>query len=453
MKVGMKIIFVFLIMFATVTQKSYSQRLVDTLIEVSIENYVADATNKLFKFDIYLIRTSNAWHLWQNATFQMEFLTKDAIPVNYEDFDVEIDISQTEILTTYTGTPVYQIMAKVLINEQIPAHSRVKMLVMGPEDLIDAKVFAEYSKLKLCTVILRAENDDAELPRRIVWKEPSDYYQAIAYKFVESVNALPEYVIVANESDNIDMAWTTNYVENFLPPPALRLQFFDVEYTGNLNVVCRYATVAEYNNAGFVLKRGVIGDTLSAAGYEALPDSIFNVVVGDFRDPDFTDRMQGMGNSYYGKIYDPIPDIIEHRMVNYVYRLYSENLDEVGLRKVATRNLITPNAVISRASAYPNPTQKVAFVEYTVEDDVYLTCIVYDQNGRKVRNLGDLINGLLDMTYVSAGTYTVVFEAPELASQGMYDVMFIAYPINDRHVEISKANVKIQLVKGYQAAE
>ena len=448
MKLTLKLAFVSL-MLLTVNQKSYSANSIrDTLIHVSIENFEADPQNNLARFDVYLIRKSEVWHLWENATFQMEFLRNGGVPIDYEDYEIEVDISRSEIVTTYTGASIYQVGANILNDADNSANSRVMLIVLGPEDPVDSKVFAESSRLKLCTVILRGKNNNVPLATSFIWKEPFDHYQAIAYKYISEVNTVPDYVIVANENDHVEIIWKTVGIEP-LPPPETQLRYFEVEYTGNLNTVCRYATMSEYKNAGFIIKRAIYNDTLTAEGYETLPDSIFTVTVGDYRNPVFTSRMQGLGKSLFGKEYDPIPDEIDYRMVNYIYRLYSQNTDEDELLKVATRNLITPNAVIFGATASPNPCRDISYIKYEILDDIYLTCEVYDQNGKKIKNLADDKNGLLDMTYVSKGTYTAVFDAPDLASQGFYNVLFIAYPINDKNVELSTANVKIQLIRGY----
>ena len=445
-----------LILLITVGQKSFaSGDFRDTLIQISIENFTIDTGAQTVKFDIHLVRISEMWHLWENATFQFEYINGSGTPIiNYDDFEATVDLSQSEIVTILTGQPVYEVLAKSLNDAANPINSRVILRVIGPQNPIDAKVFAEYSKLKLCTVILTAKNSNVvSLPREIAWKEPFHYYQAIAYKFIDEVNTVPNYVVVANESDHIEMLWET-IRDTALPQFPTQIRYFEVEYTGNFNVVCRYSTMAEYNNAGFIIKRGFISDTLTAEGYEELPDSIFTVTVGDFRDPKFTARMQGLGNNRFGKEYDPLPDTIEWRVVNYVYRLFNENIDEEGvLHKLATRNLITPNAVIWAATAYPNPTRDISHIKYELNDDVYLTVEVYDQNGKKVKTLSDDKNGLLDMTYVRRGEHIATFDATDLASQGFYNVQFIAYPINDKSVELSTAHVKVQLIRGHEAAQ
>jgi hypothetical protein len=429
---------------------------------VSLENQLVDGERKEFRFDIYLFRISSMWHLWENATFQMIFKTMAGSEIDYSKFDIEIDASASEVVTIKNGSPAYSFYAKVLYDAQRPEMNRVKLVVLGPEEAIYSKLFEDNLKLKLCTIILKAKDmtvQEDQLPVEMAWKEfkgDKIYFQATAYTYVDSINTTPEYTIVKNNDDHIEIGWETKYYINPLPNPIMDLAEFEVEYTGNLHTVCRYSTKSEIDNAGFVIKRGettsFCKDSSKEARdeyYNALPDSIFTNVVGDYRLPEFASRMKGQIFSHTGKKYIPIPDTVEYRVVNYVYRLYHERSSEPGLIKLATRNMIAPNGVIVAATATPNPCSGHSIIEYIVDDDVFLTCEVFDQNGASIKKLSDDVNGLLDMKYVPKGIYYAVFDAPDLAAQGLYDVNFIAYPVNDKSVEISKANVKIQLIRGY----
>lgn len=458
------------LLFISISYMSYSQDLIklDTAITVSLENQRTNGRDKEFTFDIYLLRSSSIWHLWENATFQMVFFTdaSNTTEINYANFDVFVDASASEVITIRNGSPAYTFHAKVLYDAKRPDMSRVKLMVLGPEEAIYSRLFEDNVKLKLCSVTLKANNTTVgqeDLPVSLDWKSHKGdpiYFQAAAYTHIDSVNTTPpEYVIVANNEDHIEIGWLTQYVT---PPPdsmEMMIAKFEVEYTGNLNAVCRYSTLQEYDNAGFVIKRGRTGaehfykdssKSVRDAKYDLLPDSIFTNVVGDYRLPQFASRMTGMLNSHIGKQYVPIPDTLDYRMVNYVYRLYYQKASTMGgLIQLATTNLLTPNGVISQASANPNPCSGKSKIKYTVDDDVFLTCEVFDQNGGSVKKLSDDVNGLLDMKYVPKGVYYAEFEAPELAVQGLYEVIFIAYPVNDKSVEISTATVKIQLIRGY----
>ncbi len=43
--------------------------------------------------------------------------------------------------------------------------------------------------------------------------------------------------------------------------------------------------------------------------------------------------------------------------------------------------------------------------------------------------------------------YEVILSSEGLAAQGLYDVIFLAYPINDPVYEFSRAVVKLQMIK------
>jgi hypothetical protein len=455
MKTLTKILLLFTIGLIIV-QSAYSQRKDrDTVVVVTIENTIRDLEKKEYSFDIFLSRNSEMWHLWENATFQMEFLKANGTPIDYPAFDVGIDVSESEIISSSTYAPSYKVFAKILYDATKMEQNRVKFMVIGPEEPIFSTQFKDYSKLKLCRVTIRTTNNGVEIPASMEWKKPTEYYQATAFTFVDSVSTPPEYSIVHNENDHIEVAWTTEFVSPGNPniDPGMTLSEFEVEYTGNLNAICRYSTNTEYNCAGYVIKRGAVNKMYTASEYESLPESIFDVTVGDYNDPVFYDRMKGQMASYLHRQYEPLPDTIDYRMVNYVYRLYYEKRDQKGLIKLATRNMLTPDGVITMATATPNPCSGSSTIEYIVEDDVYLTCEVFDQNGKSVKKLADNVNGLLDMTYVAPGKYYAFFEAPELASQGMYDIHFVAYPVNDKGVELSTANVKVQLIRGVESAK
>jgi hypothetical protein len=81
-------------------------------------------------------------------------------------------------------------------------------------------------------------------------------------------------------------------------------------------------------------------------------------------------------------------------------------------------------------------------VDYMLDDDVVLECSVYDILGKKLKTL-------IDKEVVKVGKHQIVFEASraEFASQGMYEIIFLAHPIDDPGVDISRAVVKVQLIR------
>jgi hypothetical protein len=83
-----------------------------------------------------------------------------------------------------------------------------------------------------------------------------------------------------------------------------------------------------------------------------------------------------------------------------------------------------------------------------LEDDVYLTVSSYDVLGKKIKDLIDPGTGkVLDKMFIKKGKHSTVFQAPELASQGLYNIVLLAYPIKDPSIEFSRAVVKVQLIR------
>ncbi|HOK15509.1 MAG TPA: hypothetical protein PK007_11385, partial [Candidatus Kapabacteria bacterium] len=56
-------------------------------------------------------------------------------------------------------------------------------------------------------------------------------------------------------------------------------------------------------------------------------------------------------------------------------------------------------------------------------------------------------NELLEARITPRGWHETYFKASEITSQGSYDIVFIAYPINDPGVELSRAIVKVLYVR------
>ena len=238
-----------IVLFICVSNISYSQDLirVDTAITVWLENNITDGQNMQYRFDIYLERSSNMWHLFENATFQMIFKyyipnTTDTFEIDYSKFDVDVDVSSSEVLTIRDGTPAYRFYAKVLYDAQRPEMNRVKLMVIGPEEAIYSRLFEDNIRLKLCTIILKAKDMAIPLPNKMDWKEfkgDKIYFQAAAYTYIDSINTHPKYTIVKKDEDHIEIGWITSYKDRPNPDPILLLDEFEVEYTGNLNSVCR----------------------------------------------------------------------------------------------------------------------------------------------------------------------------------------------------------------------
>jgi hypothetical protein len=99
-----------------------------------------------------------------------------------------------------------------------------------------------------------------------------------------------------------------------------------------------------------------------------------------------------------------------------------------------------PNSIITKATPSPNPFSISTRIDYIVEDDVILDAFVNDFSGR-------IVTHLLKGAYTTKGQHSIDFLASYNAQEGLYNVVFIAYPIDDPTVEISRAIVKLQLIR------
>lgn len=425
----------------------FSQDISDTVITISIENFIYDDQEKYAEFDIYLTRSNDNWQYWENATFQLFLYDMFGSQINYKDFSTNVIYASSEVMLS-AGAAIYQIDSKILDDRL--------MIICTHQDTTytDLPLFGKNQKLRLCKLRINRHDDTfTSFPVSVAWATPIDYYQAIAYKYVSDIDYKPEYMFDAGDADNIEMAGAgtgsarrgVNYLVTTTVPPTMALDYFTARYSGNLNVILEYATYSEHKNKGFIIKRALSPE--GAIEYDSISDDYFTELVADYRDEKFTERMEGLYNSSIGKIYDPIVDKIDYRTVTYIYRLYYQKDENDTIIRLATTELKTPNFLLVKAEASPNPFKGKTKVRYVLEDDVYMTCEVFDALGRKIKNLVDFENGILDRKFVRLGEHFAEFEAPELANQGLYEVVFTAYPINDPYLEIARASLKVQYIK------
>jgi len=90
--------------------------------------------------------------------------TRDGREIDYSRLRVEVDVSSSEVVRVKDGTPAYKFYHKVLHDPAFPENSRVKLMVIGPEEAIYSRQFEDSTKLKLCTVYLIAESTSVILP-------------------------------------------------------------------------------------------------------------------------------------------------------------------------------------------------------------------------------------------------------------------------------------------------
>lgn len=272
---------------------------------------------------------------------------------------------------------------------------------------------------------------------RFVWRSPVEYYQDFAFKTALPIDSLS----VAGwflEDDNVPAVGaglnSVFFKNDSSSRPRMILEYFKARYASNLKVVCEWKTRSEAFNKGFILKRGLMPFD------EIDPEKVeYDTDIADYREPQNALAMTGLGTRDPGKSYRYRFDTVSFRNFVYCYELlYQDNSDNIISLAKSCVNI--PNAVLTYLQANPNPASKVAQVEYTVEDDVYLTCGIYDVIGRRILSI-------YEDQFVNIGTHTFSVNLPENLASGVYDIVMVAIPINDNSVEKSTGIFKLQVIK------
>ena len=185
------------------------------------------------------------------------------------------------------------------------------------------------------------------------------------------------------ENNDYMMLVTSNPGDALLP---VELAGFDGVYNEG-NVLLSWSTLSETNNAGFEVQR--------RTSSEAQSDWITLAFV------------EGEGHANEEVRYSFSDDVRTMAGSILSYRLKQIDFDgSVALSEEVSVDVPAPDGYA--LSAYPNPFNPVATIEYAVPSDGHVTLVVFDLQGRQVATLIDEAH--------AAGRYTVPFDASSLAS-------------------------------------
>ena len=453
---------VVLLLFFSGWNTSNSQ--VWTLAEVYICNPVMRSLDSI-QFDMKLVNISDVWTKWANGTFQF------SVDKNF----YEIDPSQIQLsflgesdlnLTASAGGELpldgYKIQTDV-VGAYNGSNGRFSVMVLGPV-LYNNSIHITKGDTILLGRFVMYTTDRRTFPPafydNIVWLKPLLYYQACAYKIYERdslLTPLQPDIKWAYINNNIEMDdgvhFTVVYEKIVGPEPCFEITDFDAKYVGDKKIQVTWNTNCEAYNQGFILKRGI--KDYYATDCTTIPAT--DTIVARSDEPPIVDELIPKGGFYPGEkvaSYTFIDTTIQYRNVEYCYSLYYKQRTQTGGDTVkfhGCRCVPIPNALIVFAQANPNPFSSSTRIDYEVEDDVYLTVRVIDINGKFIKYLSDdsqnAGGGPLNSKRVPKGKHHTIFSASELSSQGLYDVFFLAYPVDDPSVELSRAVVKVQLLK------
>lgn len=409
----------------------------DTLATVLIDNVTLIQPNEL-GFDIILKRNNNRWGYFANGTFQLEF---DSLNYAIKKDNLEFTFTQESDLKLFV--PVGDEMPKdaYFIQPVVVDSRRLSIMVAGPEEIINTKYIPEDSRgIKIGSFRL-LNKDGSFIPTRLKWMTPANYYQALAYKLEED-SLLSNHIVKEYKNKNIEIYDTTTNFVNYEyrpgPNPVFTLDYFKVKYISNMITNVEWKTSSEAFNKGFILKRG-----FRFSPDVDCKDVVYDSLVSSYP-PD--EALKGVDKNGEGAIYS-VNNQIPIRGPEYCYKLSYvrayKNIDTVDL---ACGCVPVPNAVISFAQANPNPFSEYTDLDFTLDDDVYLTINVSDLTGKE-------IDKILDHKLMKRGRYPETtgiqlrFKPKASSTNGMYQIVFIAYPINDKTVDKSTAMLKVQYIK------
>ena len=426
--------------------------------------------NNALQWDIKLYNPTDKWLRWVGGTF---VFTIPGVNLNNSQFFVQYrsptDLNAVPIPGNDLPEDAYVVQPDIVDGPCGPNdvyRGRVSVTVTGPDSLEDAVVIPMGDTISVgrFSLVIMDENVKfpPEVPEDIKWLEPYNYYQACAYMTEQNiaVSAMNPSVLKFYRANNIEMSkygkGKVNYDKMAGPEPCYELIDFAGTYMSNLEVHLTWKTNCEANNGGYMLLRGMRYSLNQTEDQVSFTDTLGRYDVAS----DQSWKLNARGGYYSGQgaIYGelgsdanpPFVDFVQYRDIEYCYKLLHYDIELTEWIEDDIICVPIPHAVITYAQGNPNPFSTESKIKFILEDDVYLTIKVIDLTGKTLKHL--TFNGsVMDRVYTQrtppGSQYEVTLSSDGLASQGMYDVVFLAYPINDPVYEFSRAVVKLQMIK------
>lgn len=416
---------------------------VDTVSLVRVSD-VSQATSNSLDFNLEISRVSGIWSHLANGTFQLSLTGPNGNLIRFPNSSITYLDTSDLTLRPYNSTELINYtLSTQTITDSIK--TRFSIAILGPDTFPNTTIIPILNNDSSNFVLLgrfRITTDTLIQGSDLTFYFPTDYYQAIAYKRMS--DSTLSGVTWHTQSNNVQMkdgkTISTKYIGSKLDDPGMQIINFKATYLGQKKVRVSWESLSEVSNKGFIVSRairpfGMLGDE----------NLVLNEYLGECTTCNFPGQtltkipeFNGLGTSKTGKLYS-YDEVIDYRGEQYVYRLFSQNFRNDTIYH-AQSDLIVPNAIISFAQANPNPLSTSTNVEYFVEDDVLLTVKVFDSKGSELETI-------MDKQQVSRGTYNFTYNASILSQQGFYGMWFVANPIDDPAVELSRALIKLQVLR------
>lgn len=412
----------------------------DTTVQANIiVTNVFDSRTDYLVFDVDVRRVSDDWLLWADATIRLWANDSTAL--------VPLDSTQYSI-TYVAGSSVLPItpyaagsMSAFAIDPQFDT-SFVTIAFHSPDSAGSAFGLPLRDSLyKLGRFeIRRLDGGVAPLFVSVV-NTRNNRYQAHAYKMDhDSVTGTgAEREIWFQRHDNVEMLTAYSYVERGAPCTVLVVTEFTGAYIGDLKVRLDFVAECELFTQGFFFERSIVTSNSGVLTFEPLPLLTYTA------NPALIACSTCVGPNIYANFVD---DVL-YRRTQYAYRIASVRAGTGEVTYHDTVFVRVPNAIISNAAILENPFRNRTTVQFNIDDRLTLTAAAYDLGGRLIRYLNDENgNPIINREYPQGVKYLAKFEAPDIASQGLYNIVFLAIPFNDRTIEdLSRVVLKAQLLR------
>ncbi len=429
---------------------SVIKRADDPIARVSIDN-MSQRTVSEFEFDVHVKRGSPIWERWANGTYQ--FRVEGLVPDQYDSSRMAFSMipGSSQLLEQKY---VKDVLTRYVITPEIVTKSNLSITILGPDEFTYSKFIPLGDSVRIGRFVLRML-DSSKLRDSVSWVSPFEKFQAQSFKMeVDSFFASSK---LYSSNDNVEM----NDLSCFSGPTNRRRDTFVVSsratrcmtidslqaiYLGDRFVKLRWSSLCEQGVEGYVLRRR------AKANLCVDPSELEFKVIRKFGRP-FDPELFSKGATTTGFLYDlSVPDTIRYRDIEYEYEISGVYFD--GSQKfLDTASVYIPNGVIIRTAVFPNPVTDSATIHYMVDDAVYLTAKVYDVTGKEIQTLMESKlhtrkASMKDWREVQeADSYKVGWTRPDQAGQGTYFVVFIAYPVQESGIELSRSVLKILVVR------
>ncbi len=392
-------------------------------------------------FEIWLKKLDPQWDFVANGTFRIEVpslsLTGGIDPAVHT-FSYENPSSQLTPMGPYlvSNSSVYHLEPEVFAQ-------RMSVMLLCPDSVSDCVRIANVGDSVLIGRFTLSTNDGSFLSDTVTFI--SDERQ-LAMAFKADHDSVTGVGLTRNvwyvKHDNVPFGSNVQYISEPPPPDSCNGVFdFRGVYIGDLQVELGFDVTDEHCYIGYWIEKSLVNQRdPTVLNFQPIPRLNYNV------DASLKSCRCLRPQSRNGYL-----DSVQFRREQYAYRLMGEfqsyySGDTVAIDTIFIR---VPNAIISNAVLLENPFSNGTAVRFNIDDRVRLTGSVFDLGGRLIANLVDEAGRpIIDKEYPKGVAYRAYFKAPAVASQGLYNIVLIAIPINDVSIqEQSRVVLKGQLIR------